>query len=105
MKPCSLTTCPNPARSYGYCTTHSRNFLATGDPLVPPSRAVDPVAVERAVAGEPAGRLTVAEKEEAVRRLDRMGVGSSQIAARVGFASRNSVGALRRRLRTREVPA
>jgi DNA-binding CsgD family transcriptional regulator len=98
---CAVATCTHAAHTRGYCRPHYQRLWRGGSPVVPPSRLLDHVLVDRAVSGQPAGRLTVAEKEAAVRRMDRLGVPSSEIAARLGFASRNSVGALRRRGRAR----
>ncbi|MFI0929676.1 helix-turn-helix domain-containing protein [Streptomyces sp. NPDC021012] len=58
----------------------------------------DPVAIERAVAGNPPAYLYPVERAEAVRRLDSRGLTAKQIAARVGCAKR-SVHRIRSRAR------
>ena len=102
---CAITECPRAAHTRGYCRPHYQRLWRSGDPITPPSRLIDHVIVDRAVNGQWTGRLTRAEKETVVQRLDRMGVRSGDIAARVGFASRDSVGALRRRVRSRSAVA
>lgn len=51
------------------------------------ARAVDEVAVERAMLGDPV-KLTKTERAEAVRRLTAAGVGAAQIGARLGTTHR-----------------
>jgi hypothetical protein len=53
----------------------------------PPAREVDPVAVERAVAGRPPEYLTIAERAEAVRQLAGWGHSDPAIARRIGVAA------------------
>ncbi len=58
---------------------------------------MDPVAVDRACAGElPAGRLTVSERTAAVSRLTRSGLSARQVSARMGVSPRTVVRARRR---------
>lgn len=58
---------------------------------------VDEVAVARAVAGDPPGRLSVAEREAAVAELSLMGVGVVEIARRLR-CDRQTVWMTRKRL-------
>lgn len=58
---------------------------------------VDEIAVARAVAGDPPGRLTVAERESAVAQLSLMGVGVVEIARRLR-CDRQTVWKTRQRL-------
>lgn len=53
--------------------------------------AVDPVAVARLVAGDPPGRVTRAERQQAVRVLSRRGMSAAQIAETIGATSRTVV--------------
>jgi len=69
-----------------------------GDPEYDPAASVDEIAVERAVMGEPPDRMTVAEREEAVRRLYGRGWSDRQIATRLGIPFPATVGKIRRRL-------
>lgn len=58
---------------------------------------VDPIAVERAIGGDPV-RLSCPERSEAIARLTAAGLSANQIAERLGVASR-SVTRYRARLR------
>lgn len=69
-----------------YCRTCKRGDLD-----------VDEIAVERAVAGQPPERLTIAEREAAVAQLLLAGLGPVEIARRVG-CHRAHVGRIRDRL-------
>lgn len=97
-RPCTTDRCPNPRRARGYCTTCLGRLDRYGDPEYSPAASVDEIAVDRAVAGEPPDRLTVAEREEAVRRLHARGWSDRRIAARVGLEFPATVAKIRLRL-------
>jgi hypothetical protein len=103
MTTCACTGCTRPLYARDCCRPHYQRLWRSGDPTIPPSRTVDHVAVDRAVAGLPVRRLTVAEKEAAVLKLTHLGVPAREIAERVGLAGRGSVVALRQRVRARSV--
>lgn len=63
---------------------------------------LDPVAVERAIAGNPPAHLNHLEIAEAVLALDRDGYTARQIADRVGCCRRTVI---RVRVRNRQTPA
>lgn len=48
----------------------------------------DPVAIERATAGDPPARLTPRERTAAIQRLDTHGYSARQIAERIGCSPR-----------------
>lgn len=98
---CSIEDCGTRHYARRYCKPHYLRLLRSGDPTTAPSRMVDVIAVDRAVAGQYAGRLTIAEKEAALTRLDRAGVPSREIAVRLGLKDGNSVCAMRCRMRRR----
>lgn len=54
---------------------------------VPPTEP-DPIAVERAVAGDPPDRLTASERAAAVLALTQRNVSARQIAERIGCSQR-----------------
>jgi len=64
---------------------------------------VDPLAVERACAGEPPAQLSVAERTEVIRRLNAQGATDSVIGDRIGLTAR-SVQKLRQGLGLPAVP-
>lgn len=73
-------------KGHAVCTecarTRKRDYRANG-PSTP-----DPVAIERAVAGDPPERLTPRERQAAVIRLTARALSARQIAERVGCAER-----------------
>jgi hypothetical protein len=72
---CAVEGCVAASVSRGWCETHYRRWLKGRDlsaPLRRPSDAVDPVVVERLLAGEQV-ESTRAEKDAAMRRWKAMG--------------------------------
>lgn len=64
-------------------------FVVQYEPWRPAGKTdVDELLVEHVVAGHRAGRLTVAERREVVRRLHANGLNDQQIADRTGMADR-----------------
>lgn len=94
---CQADNCTQKHVARGYCTKHYQRLTATGSPDCKPSRDIDEIAVDRAVAGERAGDLNLGEREAAVRRLHREGLTDGRIAVRVGL-KRTGVKSIRERL-------
>lgn len=89
------------ADGWHFCREHLREHLVlvadgdTTDPRMPqrrwrPKTEVDPVSVDRAVAGWPHDRLSRAERLLAVQRLRDQGLGSKTIAKRLGIHRRQA---------------
>lgn len=62
----------------------------------PRTWSIDDAAIERAIAGDPPERLSVAERQEAVIRLRQLGVSGQKVAERVGCTDRTVWRILRR---------
>lgn len=97
-RPCDTPGCPNPRRARGYCTTCLGRLARYGDPEYDPAASVEEIAVERAVLGEPPDRMTVAEREAAVRYLHAWGWSDRRIADCLDIPFPATVGKIRRRL-------
>lgn len=94
---CSVEGCTNRHSAKGYCDMHYQRVKNHGDPQYVTFTEIDEIAVERAVLGDRSGPLTVAEREAAVRRLHRQGLGDGEIAARLDVGT-SGVWTIRRRL-------
>ena len=94
---CRVTGCTNPHSAKGLCAMHYERAKRHGDPEYVTFTEVDEIAVERAVGGDRAGRLTVAEREAVVRRLHRHGLTDGQIAGYLDVGT-SGVWTIRQRL-------
>ena len=71
MRACTAPGCNAKHLARNYCYVHYWRWYRYGTPTpaVLPSRDVDEIAVERAIAGDPPDHLTFAERELVVRAL------------------------------------
>lgn len=99
MRACTVPNCNDKHVARGYCQIHYCLWYRHGTPTpeVLPSRDVDEVAVARAVAGDPPGHLTIAERELVVRALHARHLPDSHIAACLDVGA-NGVRGIRLRL-------
>lgn len=95
---CKIDQCQRTHEALGYCHRHYERVRLTGNPHVVPSRDIDEMTVDLAVRGYPTGRLTIGEREEAVRRLHQAGATYQETANRVGLAGLSGVYAIKKRL-------
>lgn len=93
---CRVDDCENPHDAKGLCALHYERMVRHGDPEWTPGE-VDDIAVERAVRADRPEHLTVAEREEVVRRLNRLGFTDGRIAEHLDIGT-SGVWAIRRRL-------
>lgn len=94
---CSVEGCTNRHSAKGYCPMHYQRVVNHGDPHWQGLNEVDEIAVLRAVDGDRPPRLTVAEREAAVRRLQRRGLTDRLIAERLDVGT-SGVWTIRQRL-------
>lgn len=87
------------------CREAERAYEREYDRTRPPRYDIDEMAVERAVAGDPPTQLTIAEREEAVRRLHALNYSDRGIARRLGIAERTAHRIRHDRLGLPAVPA
>ncbi|GAA2485017.1 hypothetical protein GCM10010406_21590 [Streptomyces thermolineatus] len=95
---CSVDGCPNRHNANGYCPMHYQRVQRHGDPEYLTFTEVDDAVVERAIASDWTGQLTVAERETVIRRLHRLGLSDRQIAEHLDIGT-SGVSMARRRLR------
>jgi hypothetical protein len=76
---CRVDGCENRHSAKDLCAMHYERWTRHGDPEWTPAE-VDEIAVERAVRGDRPDRLTVAEREQVVRRLHRVRLSDGRIA-------------------------
>lgn len=94
---CTVEGCTNRHSAKGYCPMHYQRVINHGDPLWQGHAEVDDVVVLRAVGGERPGRMTVAEREAAVRRLHRQSLTDRLIAEHLDIGT-SGVWTIRQRL-------
>lgn len=105
LPPC--VECGGPRKPYtgarGWCHRCYQRWLYHGNPSFVPSRAVDVMAVERAVFGDRPAVLTTAERELVVKRLNRLGLSDARIAEHLDIG-KAGVWRIRNRLGVPAVP-
>lgn len=84
------------AASWANCPSRDLSGPAAGMPQYCWRHEPDAVAVDRAVSGDRPPRLSPPELTEAIRRLARLGLSASQIAARCGVTPALFTGMSRR---------
>lgn len=103
---CSNDWCDRPHSARGFCAQCYWRGWMSGDWTRATRKYrewerqrldVDPVAVQRLIAGDPPERTTVGEREAAVRELHAQGASDREIAFRLSLPM-GSVGGIRRRL-------
>jgi hypothetical protein len=94
---CSVEGCTNRHSAKGYCAMHYQRVINHGDPQWQGRQEIDEVVILRAIDGMRPARMTVAEREAAVRRLHRQGLTDRLIGERIGLGA-SGVWAIRQRL-------
>ncbi|QES45198.1 hypothetical protein DEJ49_33195 [Streptomyces venezuelae] len=94
---CKVPECTARHSAKGYCAKHYERVKRHGDPLYLHRTEVDDIAVVRAVDGDRAGPLTLAEREEIVRKLHRQGLLDGQIAVHLDIGT-SGVWTIRQRI-------
>lgn len=94
---CTVADCTNRHSAKGYCAMHYERVKRHGDPEYVTFTELDEVAVLRTVSGDRPARLTVAEREAAVRRLHKQGLTDGRIAEHLDIGT-SGVWTIRTRL-------
>ncbi|MER8266495.1 hypothetical protein ABT007_20105 [Streptomyces griseus] len=84
---CNVNGCTNRHSARGYCPRHYQLYIRHGDPTYLVAADLDHAVVERALAGDWAGPMTLAERDETIRRLHRRGLTDRIIATHIDIGT------------------